>query len=84
MCMEQRREANNSRKQRNKNNAENHKTYSEDQCSEAQRGSAERSTQHGAAINTATAKTCNIAKTEAKRTMNREARRSARLSWPCL
>ena len=34
-------------------NAENHKMYSEDQCSEAQRGSAERSTQHGAAINTA-------------------------------
>ena len=34
-------------------NAENHKMYSGDQCSEAQRGSAERSTQHGAAINTA-------------------------------
>ena len=34
-------------------NAENHKIYSEDQYSEAQRGSAERSTQHGAAINAA-------------------------------
>ena len=34
-------------------NAENHKMYSEGQCSEAQRGSAERSTQHGAAINMA-------------------------------
>ena len=39
-------------------NAENHKMYSEDQCSEdqcseAQRGGAERSTQHGAAINMA-------------------------------
>ena len=34
-------------------NAENHKMYSEDECSEAQRGGAERSTQQGAAINTA-------------------------------
>ena len=34
-------------------NAENHKMYSEDQCSEAQRGGAERSTQHSAAINMA-------------------------------
>ncbi len=39
--------------QRNSERRENHKMYSEDQCSEAQRGSAERSTQHGAAINTA-------------------------------
>ncbi len=42
-----------SAEQRSKTNTDNHKTYSEDQCSEAQRGSAERSTQHGAAINTA-------------------------------
>ena len=65
-------------------NAENHKIYSEDQCSEAQRGGAQRSTQHGAAINTALQKISNVAKTEAKRTMNREARRSARWPWPCV
>ena len=43
----------NSTKQRSKNNTESHNKYSEDKCSEAQRGGAERSTQHGAAINTA-------------------------------